>query len=135
MKKIDVVGAVIYDNTKKKYLVTMRDKNRNQGGLWEFPGGKIEKDESNEEALKREISEELKVSINVYELLEDYTYEYPEAAVRLITYLCTIVDGKPQLTEHENMKWVTVEEMKELKFAPADIPTVELLSKKSFNLI
>ena len=133
MKKVDVVGAAIYDSTIRKYLVTMRDKNRNQGGLWEFPGGKIEKGESNEEALKREIYEELKISISVHKLLVDYTYEYPETVVRLITYLCTIEDGKPELTEHENMKWVTVEEMKLLEFAPADIPTVEILSKNNFK--
>jgi 8-oxo-dGTP diphosphatase len=129
MIRIDVVGAAIYDSYIDKYLVTMRDNKRSQGGLWEFPGGKIEKGESNEEALKREILEELKISIDVHKLLKDYTYEYPDVTVRLVTYLCTIREGKPELTEHENMRWVTKEEMKVLEFASADIPTVELLSK------
>jgi 8-oxo-dGTP diphosphatase len=123
-KKIDVVGAVIFDNKINRYLVTMRDKNRYQGGLWEFPGGKIETDETKEEALMREIKEELNCTIKVGQLIKDYTHSYPELTVRLITYLCSIEEGMPELSEHESMKWVTKEEMKKLIFADADVPTV-----------
>jgi 8-oxo-dGTP diphosphatase len=128
-KKVDVVGAVIFDDAHKKYLVTMRDRSRAQGGLWEFPGGKIEPGEKPEEALIREIKEELNCSISVKELIEDYTYEYPELIVRLITYLCTLEEGDPVLSEHEGMKWVSKEEMLELDFPQADIPTVKSLTK------
>lgn len=126
-KKVDVVGAVIFDKKINKYLVTMRDKERYQGGLWEFPGGKIEPGETKEEALIREIEEELNCTIKVGALIEDYTYSYPKLTVRLITYLCSIEKGIPQLSEHESMRWVTVEEMKELVFAEADVPTVKKL--------
>lgn len=123
-KKVDVVGAVIYDAASKKFLVTMRDRNRMRGGLWEFPGGKIDEGESPEEALKREILEELNCEVAVGNQIEDYTYSYPELTVRLITYLCTIISGRPQLSEHEDMKWVTREEIGALDFPEADIPTV-----------
>jgi 8-oxo-dGTP diphosphatase len=129
LRKIDVVGAVIYDDKKNRYLVTMRDKNKYQGGLWEFPGGKIEAGETNEEALVREIKEELACSIRVGKLIEDYTCHYPELTVRLITYLCRIEEGAPKLSEHESMKWVTAEEMKTLSFPEADVPTVNRIAE------
>lgn len=132
-KKIDVVGAVIFDENTNKYLVTMRDKERYQGGLWEFPGGKIEAGETEEEALIREIKEELNCTIKVGKLIADYTHSYPELTVRLITYLCTIEEGVPQLSEHESMNWVTKEEMMELIFAEADVPTVKKIIKSSFS--
>lgn len=126
-KKVDVVGAVIFDGKTNRCLVTMRDKNRPQGGLWEFPGGKIDSGETKEEALVREIKEELNCTIKVGSLIEDYTHSYPELTVRLITYLCSIEEGTPELSEHESMKWVTAEEMKGLVFAEADVPTVKKL--------
>ena len=129
MKKIDVVGAVIWDNVHHKYLATMRDKQKHQGGFWEFPGGKIEAGEKPEEALIREIEEELNCTIKVEKLLVDYTHEYPDIIVRLITYLCSIESGTPKLTEHESMKWVTKDELTSLIWAEADIPTVDHIIK------
>jgi 8-oxo-dGTP diphosphatase len=133
-KKVDVVGAVIYDGASKKFLVTMRDRNRMRGGLWEFPGGKIDAGESPEEALKREILEELNCEIAVGKQVENYTYSYPELTVRLITYLCTIVSGEPQLSEHEDMKWVSKEEIEELNFPEADLPTVHKIANSNLFL-
>jgi len=127
MKKVDVVGAVIYDKSKNKYLATMRNKEKNQGGLWEFPGGKIEEGENAEAALIREIEEELNCTIKVEKLLVDHTHQYPELMVRLITYLCTIDAGIPQLNEHERMIWVKKEELFTLTWAEADIPTVKYI--------
>lgn len=127
IKKIDVVGAVIYDELQDKYMATQRDLNRHMGGMWEFPGGKIESGENEKEALIREIKEELDCTIGVLGLIEDYTHSYPDITVRLITYLCSIEEGVPTLTEHENLKWVNREEMKCLQWAEADIPTVNKL--------
>lgn len=123
-RRVEVVGAVIYDKKEDRYLVTMRNRNKMSGGLWEFPGGKIEAGETKEEALVREIKEELNCIIKVNKFIEDYTYNYPELTVRLITYLCEITDGVPQLSEHESMLWADREEMKKLRFPEADIPTV-----------
>ncbi|MDP4091484.1 MAG: (deoxy)nucleoside triphosphate pyrophosphohydrolase [Bacillota bacterium] len=126
-KVLDVVGAAIYDEGSERYLVTMRDREKHRGGLWEFPGGKIEKGESPEEALIREIDEELGCSIEVLKFLEDYTQEYEEFIVRLRTYQCRISAGSPSLKEHEDMRWVTKDEMSALSFPEADIPTVRKL--------
>ena len=130
MKKVDVVGAVIFDNVQRKYLATMRDKEKHQGGLWEFPGGKIEEGEKPEAALIREIEEELNCTIKVEKLLVDHTHEYPDLKVRLITYLCSIESGTPKLTEHESMKWVNKEDLPKLMWAEADIPTVDHIIKR-----
>lgn len=127
MKKINVVGAVIYDKGKDKFLITMRDKSQYVGGLWRFPGGKIEEGESNEEALKREIKQKLGCKIKIHKFLMDYTYNYPRLAVRLITYLCTIDDEIPEFTEHESMRWVSKKEIEELNFSKADRPTVDMI--------
>lgn len=126
-KKIDVVGAAIYDEETDLYLITMRDRERHRGGLWEFPGGKIETGESPEAALVREIKEELGCCIEIQNFLVDYTYEYEDFIVRLVTYKCRISGGRPELTEHEAMKWVAAEEMSVLSFPEADIPTVKKL--------
>lgn len=123
-KKVDVVGAVIYNDINDTYLVTRRNSKKHKGGFWEFPGGKIESGESPEEALVREIKEELKCKISVHNMIKDYTHEYDEITVRLITYLCRIEEDEPVITEHEEMLWVNKEELDSLSFAEADIPTV-----------
>ena len=96
---------------------------------WEFPGGKIEKDESPQEALKREILEEFTCEIVVGEKVEDTTYDYGSFIVRLETYMAEIVSGTPIAIEHSDTKWVKRSSLSELNFAPADIPAVEKLLK------
>ena len=96
---------------------------------WEFPGGKIEYGESKEEALKREIQEELGCAIEVFGHVEDTTYEYEKVIVRLETFMATIVSGTPVATEHAQIKWVSRKELSTLNWAPADIPAIEKLTK------
>lgn len=127
MKRVDVVGAVIYDKNSNKYLATMRNKKKHMGGLWEFPGGKIEGNENPEHALIREIQEELSCIVSVEELLVDYTHVYTDLEVRLRTYLCFISSGELIPTEHENILWVDPLELKQLQWAAADIPTVDFI--------
>jgi 8-oxo-dGTP diphosphatase len=126
MKKVDVVGAVIV-NEKDEILCALRSQQMSLPGFWEFPGGKIEAGETPEDALKREIEEELGVKIEVGEQIADVTHEYPNVIVRLITYYATIVekDAVLRATEHEKLEWLRREELKTLEWAPADIPTVE----------
>jgi 8-oxo-dGTP diphosphatase len=126
MKKVDVVGAVIV-NEKDEILCALRSQQMSLPGFWEFPGGKIEAGETPEDALKREIEEELGVKIQVGEQIADVTHEYPNVIVRLITYYATIVekDAVLRATEHEKLEWLGRDELKTLEWAPADIPTVE----------
>lgn len=95
---------------------------------WEFPGGKIEQGESKEEALKREIQEELDCTIEVFAHVEDTTYEYEKVIVRLETFMAKVVLGIPEASEHAELKWMTRQELPSLNWAPADIPAIEKLS-------
>lgn len=117
---IDVVAAVI-TNENDKILITQRNLKKSQGGLWEFPGGKIEKGETREEAIIREIKEELDIEIKVDEYLEEKSFIYPEKEVNLIALKCHIEKGKIKLLEHEDYKWVEGKELNQYDFTPADM--------------
>ncbi|MFL2832125.1 MAG: (deoxy)nucleoside triphosphate pyrophosphohydrolase [Coraliomargaritaceae bacterium] len=123
----DVVGAVILRDGN--VLCARRGPDGSLPGLWEFPGGKIEADESPKEALAREISEELNCIIKVGDQVESTTYEYDFAIITLTTFYCTLVNGEPNKTEHTELRWLAPELLKELAWAPADIPAVEQITQ------
>ncbi|RAK22062.1 8-oxo-dGTP diphosphatase [Anoxybacillus vitaminiphilus] len=125
-KTVRVVGAVIY-NEENAILCALRSPEMSLPNLWEFPGGKIEKDERPEETLVREIQEELGCTIEVYEKIEEVHHEYPNVIVNLLTYKAKIVEGEPKAKEHAELKWVPLQDLNSLEWAPADIPTVEAL--------
>lgn len=126
MKKVRVVGAVII-NSERKILCAQRSENMSQPLLWEFPDGKIEKTETASEALIREIKEELDCDIQVGELLTDIVHEYTDVIVNLITYRAKIIDGQPIAKEHADLLWLPLHEIHKLNWAPADIPTLNIL--------
>ena len=123
---INVVAAII-KNGEGKILITQRNLKKSQGGLWEFPGGKIEKGETREEAIIREIKEELTIEINVESYLGEKIFEYPEKSINLIALNCRVKSGNIYLTEHEEARWVEKEELNSFEFAPADIFIVKKL--------
>ncbi|MFF3024584.1 8-oxo-dGTP diphosphatase MutT [Gottfriedia sp. NPDC057948] len=125
-KQIKVVGAVIR-NDQNQILCALRSPEMSMPNSWEFPGGKIEKNEKPKEALVREIQEELGCEISVTELVEDVIHEYPNIIVNLITYEAKIISGTPVANEHAKIEWTEISELKELEWAPADLPTVEKL--------
>lgn len=127
-KQIKVVGAVIRNN-QNQILCALRSPEMSLPNLWEFPGGKIEKDEKPEDTLVREIQEELSCEIEVSELVEEVVHEYPAVIVNLLTYEAKITKGSPNASEHAKLEWKEISELKELEWAPADIPTVEKLMK------
>ncbi|MGD8189827.1 (deoxy)nucleoside triphosphate pyrophosphohydrolase [Brevibacillus ginsengisoli] len=129
MKQVDVVGAVIV-NEEHKILAALRSKQMSLPGMWEFPGGKIEKGEMPQDSLIREIREELECDIEVGELVSDSVYEYPTVKVRLITYFAKVVGGVPQASEHEELRWITRDELNSLQWAPADLPTIDELRRE-----
>lgn len=124
-KRIKVTGAVLTRNGL--ILAAQRGQSKNQGKLWEFPGGKIESGETPEEALQRELHEELRCDAHVGKFITTTEFEYDFGIVELSTYFCTLNGSEPQLTEHEQIKWLRPSELAQLDWAPADIPTVKLL--------
>ncbi len=121
-KHISVVGAVI--TSDGLVLCAQRGETGELPGMWEFPGGKIESGESMQDALKREIEEELGCSVKVGPQIESTTHEYDFAAITLTTFYCQIFEGTPIPKEHLTLKWVHPSELNELDWAPADIPAV-----------
>ena len=122
-KTVRVVGAVI-ENGQNEILCALRSPKMTLPNLWEFPGGKIEADETPEQSLKREIQEELACEIEVGSKIEEVTYEYEAVIVNLLTYHSRIVEGVPKAEEHAELRWVSRDRLEELEWAPADIPTI-----------
>lgn len=123
---INVVAAVIKDDSGK-ILITQRNLKKSQGGLWEFPGGKIEPNETKEQAIIREIKEELTIDINVKNYIDEKIFTYPEKDINLIALECSIINGNIELLEHEDYRWVSSSELENFEFAPADMFIVEKL--------
>lgn len=131
MKKlVRVVGAII-ENENNEILCALRSPEMSLGNFWEFPGGKIEKDEDLKKAIEREIKEELNCDIEFTGLFNDNTHEYDTFIINLITVKCRLVHGTPTASEHSKLLWLKRENLVSLKWAPADIPAVEqLISEK-----
>lgn len=127
MKTIEVVAAIIHKDNY--YLATQRGYGDFEG-MWEFPGGKIEEGESREEALKREIKEELDAEVKIEKFLCIVDYDYPNFHLIMHCYHCSIGDGEIRLLEHQSAKWLTKDELNEVEWLPADISVIERLLNK-----
>ncbi|MCI5885758.1 MAG: (deoxy)nucleoside triphosphate pyrophosphohydrolase [Clostridiales bacterium] len=126
MKTIRVVAAVICDdiNKKRKIFATARGYGELKG-RWEFPGGKIEEGESPQEALMREIDEELETEISVGALIDTIEYDYPEFHLSMDCFWAEVAEGELVLKEHEAAKWLSREELDSVDWLPADITIIE----------
>ena len=124
--QVVVCAAIV--NTEGKVLIAERRADKKLGGFWEFPGGKLEVGESLEDALRREIKEELNISIQVKHLLHIQPYSYEHGAVLILFYLCDSPQGALQLTDHSQVLWSTMAELKNLKLLPANAEALEELS-------
>lgn len=124
---VEVVAALIWDNNK--FLICKRPATKARALLWEFVGGKVELGETEKEALIRECQEELAITIGVSNVFMDVVHEYPDITVHLTVFNATIVRGAPQTLEHNDIKWITVDEISEYDFCPADVKILEGLKK------
>lgn len=122
MKRIEVVAAII--RKEGRIFATQRGYGEWKD-WWEFPGGKMEPGETPEEALKREIREELSTEIRVDDLLCTVEYDYPKFALTLHCYLCSLVTEALHLNEHEAARWLTKEQLDSVKWLPADMKVIE----------
>ena len=119
-KPLAVVAALIEQPQTGKVLLCRRPADTARGGLWEFPGGKIEPGETPREALVREIREELDIGISVSSFLCGVEYDYPAFHLSMQCFLCSITSGEPKLLEHEAARWLSREELSAVKWLPAD---------------
>ncbi len=127
MKKLVKVVAAIIENDQNEILCALRSPDMAIPNMWEFPGGKVEKDEDIYTALKREIHEELNCEIETIDLFHDNTHEYDTFIINILCITCKIISGTPVPNEHSILIWLKRENLESLKWAPADIPAVEKL--------
>ena len=118
MKSSNVVAAIIKKNNH--YLITQRNRNKYMGLKWEFPGGKVEPNETLKEALYREIEEELNIGIYIHKKIVEEKYEDKQINITLHYYLCSEKNGTIKLSEHENLKWVEKKDFDKYDFVEGD---------------
>lgn len=124
---IDVV-AVILENEFGEVLIAKRKKGKVLEGYWEFPGGKVEKNETPENSLKREIKEEMNIDISVGGFVGENIHKYERGSIRLLAYKGNILGGKITLIDHDEYRWVKSRDLKLYKLAPADVPLIGLIN-------
>lgn len=122
---ITVSAAIITFNNQ--VLIAQRGENKSLANLWEFPGGKVEENESPEDCVVREIKEELNAKIKVQRYFATNEHHYEFGSIRLIAFLAELESGTISPTEHAAIEWVDISQLKNFQFAPADIPFVEKL--------
>ena len=127
MKITEVVAALIWD--KKKFMICQRPAHKARGLLWEFVGGKVEPGETKEQALIRECQEELAVTLAVGNVFMDVIHEYPDLTVHLTLFNATIAEGEPQKLEHNDILWITPNEIHNYEFCSADEEILRKIEK------
>ena len=124
----EVVAALIWQGDR--FLACQRPEHKARGLLWEFVGGKVEPGESREEALIRECREELNVGLSVVDVFMDVVHEYPDLTVHLTLFHSTIQEGIHEKIEHHDIRWITVDEIDDYQFCPADEEILIKLKKE-----
>jgi 8-oxo-dGTP diphosphatase len=120
---VEVVAGLIWK--EGKFMICQRPENKARALLWEFVGGKVEKGESREDALVRECKEELDVTVKPLDVFCTVDHVYPDITIRLILFNAEIVEGEPKMLEHNDLKWITAEEIDNYQFCPADKEILE----------
>jgi 8-oxo-dGTP diphosphatase len=125
MKPIDVVAAII--NKENTYLIVQRNRDKYLGLKWEFPGGKIEVGELENEALIRELEEELNMKVEIIKHLGAFVHYYENFSLNLIGFKCNLIKWNGMMTDHDKAEWVLPEELVKYKFAEADLPFLDMI--------
>ncbi|MBE6774004.1 MAG: (deoxy)nucleoside triphosphate pyrophosphohydrolase [Ruminococcaceae bacterium] len=125
----DVVAALIWDNDR--FMICQRPKHKTRALQWEFVGGKTEEGETKKEALIRECREEIGVAVSVGDIFFEVDHEYPDIFIHLTLFNCSIASGEIRMLEHNDIKWITPEEIPQYEFCPADKDILEKLMRKS----
>ena len=127
---LQVVAALIW--REGKFLICQRPKDKKRALLWEFVGGKVEEGETKQQALIRECREELAIEVNVQDVFCEVSHVYPDVTVHLTLFNAEIVNGEPQMLEHNDLAWITPAQIDNYEFCPADVDILKKI-KKSFH--
>ena len=128
---IEVTAAILEEGNK--IMIARRGQGKHLAGFWEFPGGKIEQDETPEICLIRELKEEFEIDVTIGNYIGESVFEYPKKTIRLIAFTCEIINGKMKLNDHDKIEWIKFEEIANYNLAPADLPLIELYDKARNN--
>lgn len=121
----EVVAALIWDHDR--FMICRRPADKARALLWEFVGGKVENGETRQQALIRECREELAITVEVGDEFMEVTHRYPDITIHLTLFHCKIAEGEPQLLEHVDLRWITVSQIADYEFCPADEVILEKL--------
>ncbi len=133
MDIIIVTAGIIINN--ERFLITQRKENSNQNLKWEFPGGKLEKGESPEEGLKREISEELGIEVKVGDVFEVVYHKYEDKTILLLCYICKYLSGQVRAIECNDFEWVSLNNITKYDLLEADVKIKEKILRKNLPVI
>jgi 8-oxo-dGTP diphosphatase len=131
VKIIKVTAGVIADNDK--VLITRRAPKENFAGGWEFPGGKIEVNETPQDCLVRELKEELNIDVSIGKFCTEVTHDYGNMNINLIAYYCIIVNGKIQVSVHDKYNWVKINDLLKYDLLPADVPIAKKVMEEYYE--
>ena len=126
---VKVVCGIIYK--EGRIFIARKKQGKPLAGFWEFPGGKIEQHESPEEALQRELQEELGMRVSIGDFLGSNVHQYASKKIKLLAYTCLFIDATLALTDHDQIEWVLPEELIHYQLAAADIPFIDLINEKA----
>lgn len=124
----DVVAALIWEGDR--FMICQRPAHKTRGLLWEFVGGKTEAGETKEEALIRECKEELNILVRPLDIFMEVTHEYPDLTVNLTLFNAEIARGIPEMLEHNDIRWITIDEIPNYDFCPADVEILKKLTER-----
>ena len=125
---IRVVAGVVIESGR--VMIARRKPHLRMGGMWEFPGGKVEPNESDEQALCRELREELNLHVRVHEYLGESIHDDGRGPIQLVAYRCSIESGKMELQDHDDVQYVTPDSFSSFEFAPADVPLLMPITER-----
>ena len=128
--RVEVVAALIHDK-ENRFLIAQRPADKARPNLWEFVGGKVEHGETHHQALIRECQEEIGITVRVEDPYMDVCHDYPDIRVHLFLYRAEIVGGILEKREHQDIRWITAEEILQYDFCPADTEILSRLQRES----
>ncbi|MCF7361280.1 8-oxo-dGTP diphosphatase MutT [Vibrio diazotrophicus] len=130
MKRIHIVAGIIFNQDKSQIFITKRPDNLHKGGFWEFPGGKVEEGESVEQAMTRELEEEIGIEVTEQYLFEHLEYDYPEKSLKFDFIVISNFNKEPYGKEGQEGRWVDIAELVNYQFPEANVPILERVIKE-----